>query len=180
MLSDTQIFDPLLEHFPQGAKRLEFKSCENCPCWFLRNLCQCHLNSVEATCGCQKYCANCIQRMLMPPAEYAEREIIESATPAGRFSRKRHIHYDDSLTPWSEKLKIVADRKARVVALFLRKEFVTAEDIQEASGYKGTAAAAVEECRKRGLPIISVGYVGAKRRVGPPAKLYILNGVSNA
>lgn len=151
---------------PEPREKRQLKSCENCPAWFARPV-------VGDRCG-QKYCPNCVSRMLLPPRTM-EREIAEINELSGHFAKKTHIHYDDSLLPRAAQVKS-SQRIDRVVALFQSKPRVTAEEIKSASGYAGTPGVCVGSMRQLGLKIKVDSYLpsihGQK-----PAALYVLDGV---
>lgn len=79
---------------PSGARLIELKQCENCPTHFVRSLC---VHPRVERCGCQKYCANCIARVLMPASNVIDfQQELKSIAPQ---LSKHAVRYDDSLLP---------------------------------------------------------------------------------
>lgn len=143
---------------PDPDEKRELKSCENCPAWFAR----------KSFSG-QKYCANCVARMLLPPTE---RELELTRELPGN-----QIHYDDSMLPNRVRRATTQQRVDRVVALFLSKERVTALEIKEASGYAGEPGACVGSLRSLGLKIKLAGYMPRHNGAKSPG-YFILDGVA--
>lgn len=83
----------ITEHqVPPGATVKDVKQCENCIAVFVRSRC---FHPHSERCGCQKYCANCIGRVLLPVESDFETE-LRTVVPK---LAKHAIRYDDSLLP---------------------------------------------------------------------------------
>lgn len=145
-------FDP--QPFPEGWYAVEIKACENCNGILTRKACKC--DHLKARCGCQKYCAQCIGNMLMPPLEAVvedQRQVQEDSLPRGDFRKRQHIHYDDSLLSKDQRYAAkvykprryhkYGDWKKRLLDKFAIQGALTAEDIQEVIGCNGSPSDAM-------------------------------------
>lgn len=132
---------------PSGARLIELKQCENCPTHFVRSLC---VHPRVERCGCQKYCANCIARVLMPASNVIDfQQELKSIAPQ---LSKHAVRYDDSMMPNQRGRRPDVSWLTKVVTLFAERGELSVREIAGAIGTTNFADA-VSRCHRHGLVV---------------------------